>query len=301
MSIFAFKIAAKLHKKPEITLIICTHNRADVLRESLSKYVGIQSELAFEILIVLNACTDKSKKVVEEFATTLPQLSWVEEEKIGHSNARNCGYKNAKANFVFYIDDDAYPAEDLITLLGQHLKKQPIDCISGRTIYWPAESPKWIVPSLVEVPKFRNDFGPLPEGTYINGCACGFSIKALELVGGFNAEIGMKGKELGYFDEVYVQEKLAHKNVSILYDAALEVYHKSHIQTAKGFLKAAYAKGKSRKFNHRTYRFKTLIGFMLSTLRGVLYFVKDVFKMPVKTALVKHLSTPFVYLGQLFG
>ena len=284
-----------------ISLVICTHNRADTLDKSLDYYKRISSVKPYEILIVANACTDHTLDIVKKHKEHNSKIRLVEEPKLGHSNARNCGWKNAQSRFVFYIDDDAYPSGNLVDELNLLLETNTIHCISGRTVYWNYNSPKWITPELVETPKYLSEFGKLPKGGYINGCACGFSLKALQACGGFNPKVGMMGKKTGYFDEVYVQEKLATLGYDIYFSPALRVYHQSHKKTVWEFLKAYYTQGKSSKQYKSTPYFSTIYHLVYASFSAMANLLPYTFKSGLKAGIVKSHSSFYYYLGRLIG
>lgn len=259
-----------MHKKPEISLIICTHNRAATLKSSLEFYKRITSQIPYEILVIANACTDNTIEVVKQAMEELPLLSYAIESKVGHSNARNAGLQHAKAPFVFYIDDDAYPDPDIISQLYRLITTNDIKCISGITKYWDANSPSWIKASFVEVPLFRQDFGVMPYSGYINGCACGFSKSVLLELGGFDPSLGMKAKSIGYYDEVAAQRMIAAAGHTIYYAPTLVVHHQSHSKTVWQFLKSSYYKGKYRRQTKKTNPIKSFILFVLNVAKGIL-------------------------------
>jgi glycosyltransferase involved in cell wall biosynthesis len=299
MSKFALKIAAKLHKNPEISLIICTHNRAELLNESLNYYHSLEIKGSFEIIVVLNACTDHSLEIVKKYSTTLANLRYVVEDKLGHSNARNAGWKNAHAPFVFYIDDDAYPESDLVKNLLSLLVNNNISCVSGHTKYWKSNSPSWIKPDLVEIPLLLESFGELPKSGYINGCACGFQKEVLEELGGFNPKVGMKGSKLGYYDEIYIQDILRKQNRTIHYAPELIVNHQSHQKSPLDFLKSAFAKGRSKKKVREIGFFKTTLKFCYATIIAIINLPLSIMRHGFNYAIVSQLKEPVRILGQL--
>jgi glycosyltransferase involved in cell wall biosynthesis len=286
---------------PSISLIVCTHNRADILDHSLSFYANIKTEVNYDILIVANACTDHTLDIIKKHTATNTKIRHVEQDSIGHSNARNAGWKNANAPFVFYIDDDAYPNPNIIDELYRLINSNSIDCISGRTVYWDYNSPKWIKPSFVEVPTFREDFGEMPSRGYINGCACGFSIQALKKAGGFNPRAGMSGKKIGYYDEIYMQDKLKSLGHTIHYSPELIVHHQSHQKKITAFFKSHYLKGKSRKQFAALSTFKAAYYSLVSLTKGTVYLLPNWVKHGTSAGTVKSYSSFFYYLGQLIG
>lgn len=288
-----------MQEKPNITLLICSHNRANTLQNSLKYYAGLKTSVPYEILIVVNSCTDHTLDIIHQEMNTNKLIRYVTEDKIGHSNARNTGFKNALAPFVFYVDDDAKPHADLLHQIDLLLSKNDINCISGRTLYWNHNSPSWIKAKYVVPPIFRADFGELPSSGYINGCACGFSVKALEIVGGFNTNLGMRAKKIGYYDEVDIQNKIKSAGYVIYYSPHLKVDHQSHYKRVHHFLNSAYQKGVYRKRAVETSSVKSFVLAGLLFLKGLVFLPYFITKNGLKSALVECFSIPCTYLGQV--
>ena len=93
---------------PSISVVVPTHNRAASLPGTIQSLT--QQTLGanqFEILVVDNASTDETRRVVCEEFCWVSNLIYVHEPQLGLSNARNAGWKNATARDVAYLDDDA--------------------------------------------------------------------------------------------------------------------------------------------------------------------------------------------------
>ncbi|MBR9860850.1 glycosyltransferase family 2 protein [bacterium] len=275
-----------MRKKPEISLIICTHNRADILELSIPQYQNLIFDGEYEILYVLNACTDHSIDILKQHQAQNHRIRYVEEKDAGHSIARNTGYINAEADFVFYMDDDAYPEPELLNTISKRRKEVDLACLSGHTKYWRHNDPKWIKPEFVEVPKFRSEFGLMPDSGYINGCACGFRKSLLAELGGFNPELGMKRKNLGYYDEIYIQEELKKKEVPIYYDPNLIVHHMSHQKTMTQFFEAARAKGRQERSVRETSKALIWRRLISEALLGIARFPAALLRDGYKAAMV---------------
>ena len=293
------KIAAKLHKKPEISLIICTHNRAAVLDESLAYYSAIQSEIPFEILIVVNACTDKTLEVISRHSKRLKNIRHIVEPTTGASYARNTGWQNAAGSMVFYIDDDAYPSSSVIDDIYLLTEDKSIKSFTGRTRYWRGDDPKWIKAEYVEMPKLSDEVFPMKNKGHINGCACGFYKSVLANVGGFRLDLDMKGKKLGYGVEEEMRLKLLKSGVTTYYVPHIEVRHKAHNKTVVQYFSSAINKGKYHAKVKRTSFIKTLLLFLSSALKAIPAFIIKLMKMPYQNASVEAFSRPLNYLGQL--
>ena len=91
----------------QVTVIICTRNRADQLRRTLETAAAMESpkDASWELLVVDNGSTDHTPEVVESFAEQLP-IRRVSEPKAGLSNARNRGVAEARGDYICWTDDD---------------------------------------------------------------------------------------------------------------------------------------------------------------------------------------------------
>lgn len=285
-------------QKISISVIICTHNRADILDQSLSYYAKLRSKISYEILLVLNACTDHTEKIAQKYAHHNPHLIYIKENKLGLSHARNSGYKAAKGAYVFYIDDDAYPDPDILLYL-QECIDQKINAFTGRTLYWPLNSPEWILPEYVASSHYAETLSPLPSGGYINGCVAGFKKEALEKVGGFDPKYGMSGKKIAYYEEVLMQRKLDDLGYTAYYHPQIQVYHQSHHKTVFQFLKSDYLKGVSRRNAGHSSSLKSLFFFFVTGIKGLFMFASILLPKGYKRAIKESFSLPAIYLGQV--
>jgi len=100
------------------SIVICTHNRCNVLQETLQELVHLDyPEDCYEIIIVDNASQDETRKIFNEAANRGKNLRYVREEKLGLSYARNKGIENSSGEFIAFIDDDAIPEPDWLEKL----------------------------------------------------------------------------------------------------------------------------------------------------------------------------------------
>src|SRR5215813_12610617 len=91
----------------DVTVAICTWNRADLLRQTLERLtqMACPSNRTWELLVVNNNCTDGTDAVLESFRNRLP-LRWIFEAQPGLSHARNAAIKEARGTWIVYTDDD---------------------------------------------------------------------------------------------------------------------------------------------------------------------------------------------------
>jgi GT2 family glycosyltransferase len=94
--------------KPDISVVVCTHNRAAMLRDALASLAKLATggRFSYEIVLVDNASSDETPRVALEFSKSLPALRYVAEWKKGIATARNRGYREAKGEWIAFFDDD---------------------------------------------------------------------------------------------------------------------------------------------------------------------------------------------------
>ena len=138
----------------DISVIICTYNRAEMLRETLESWLPVQNVGPdVELIIVDNNSTDHTQQVVESFRPACPsQLRYVCETNVGLSYARNRGIKEASANIVVFVDDDVYFDKDWLNALLKAFNDNPeISCVGGKSIpKFEVDKPDWITEEILK-------------------------------------------------------------------------------------------------------------------------------------------------------
>lgn len=105
----------------DITIIIPTYNRKDILRKCLKAiYMQTYPRSNFEIIVIDDGSTDGTEKAVKEIITNSPVvLRYFKQDNKGPAAARNVGIKNALSDKVLFIGDDIIATE---TLIEEHMK-----------------------------------------------------------------------------------------------------------------------------------------------------------------------------------
>lgn len=88
---------------PLVSVAICTHNRADLIGESIQS-VLFQSMQDFEIVVVDDGGDDNTREVVEAFGDDRIRYFW--QEQAGISAARNFAAENSRGIYTAVLDDD---------------------------------------------------------------------------------------------------------------------------------------------------------------------------------------------------
>lgn len=128
-----------------VSVVICSHNGADRLPSALSRLAAQQvlPGTLWEVVVVDNASTDGTAAVAKaNWPVDAPSpLRVVHEPKLGLTQARCRGLKEAQYELVSFIDDDNWPAPDWITIVANVMEHQPAIGACGGSLNAECELP----------------------------------------------------------------------------------------------------------------------------------------------------------------
>lgn len=90
-----------------LSVIIPTHNRAEILKICLSKVLE-QKGVDFEVIVVDDGSTDNTESVVREFIRKTDNLAYIKIPSSHQGVARNRGVKLATGEVIVFIGDDIF-------------------------------------------------------------------------------------------------------------------------------------------------------------------------------------------------
>ena len=216
---------AMLQTEPQISAIICTHNRDRYLAKAIDSLL-VQTCENYEILIIDNASTDRTAEVAQAYLNN-PRVSYHYEAKVGLSVARNTGAQIATSTLIAYLDDDAIASPQWLQTFIDAYAQDPKLAISGGkvTLIWDCAQPRWISENLSGNLGFY-DLGDQPlqiEQPGLTPRGLNYAIRRtfLDQVGGFDLNLGRVGKNLLSNEELHMTNLALQSgwNVSYLPDA----------------------------------------------------------------------------------
>lgn len=124
--------------RPDLSVVVCTHNRAEMLRAALSSLLNLNTgdRFSYEILVVDNASDDATPEIVYELDAAVQEktataLRRVYEPKKGVVHARNCGIREARGEWIAYFDDDQEADADWLLKLYETAETKQARCVGG--------------------------------------------------------------------------------------------------------------------------------------------------------------------------
>jgi glycosyltransferase involved in cell wall biosynthesis len=130
----------------DVSIIICTHNRAGDLRETLQSLAKVRQPGKVELLVVDNGSTDDTRATVEEAAHTCPfPVRYLYEHEDGKYAALNSGIKASRGRVIAATDDDARFEADWLERAVDGLHRYGCDFVGGRVLpLWGGPKPAWL-------------------------------------------------------------------------------------------------------------------------------------------------------------
>lgn len=217
---------------PEITGIICTHNRERYLERCILSLLDQSLEAhRYEILVVDNGSTDSTREICDRFVDR-PNFRYVFEPILGLSQARNTGWQKAQGRYVGYIDDDA--TADRIwfekALQSFHSFSPEPEWVGGPVqLEWEVPAPGWLTEEYYGALGWV-DWGNDPRfldgaDEWLVGCNSLYRRDILQQLNGFDTRLGRKKKMLLSGEEVQFQHRLKAINGRLYYHPGIRIYH----------------------------------------------------------------------------
>ena len=111
-----------------VTVIICTYNRAFLLKRALNA-MSKQTVPShrFEIIVVDEGSIDDTERVCDLMRKGLPNLKYISTGKnCGLPYARNMGINAARGKHILFTDDDCIVSRHWVDRLNNYLTHEPV-------------------------------------------------------------------------------------------------------------------------------------------------------------------------------
>jgi glycosyltransferase involved in cell wall biosynthesis len=127
----------------DLSVIIPTHNRVDVLGETLERLAAQETKSSFELVVVDDGSTDGTVATLRSLARAARvPMCVMEQAQRGPAAARNRGIEAARGAVSLFLGDDTRPRADLVERHARFHRRRPEPqaALLGR-VEWAPESP----------------------------------------------------------------------------------------------------------------------------------------------------------------
>lgn len=233
----------EVHEASRLTVLICTHNRAALLRRVLDSLDACTrpADVAVEVVVVANACSDDTPAALAAYAGRagaagrLP-LRWLAEPTPGKSHALNRGVAALRSGWVAIVDDDHRVAADFLQRIAEAIAAHPqAGLLCGRILPdWDGREPGWVHDAgpyrIYPLPIPRQDFGAAPreldaEGPIPGGGNHILRVDVLRRLGRFATDLGPQGHDLGGGEDTEYMLRALRAGERLWYEPKIVQHH----------------------------------------------------------------------------
>ena len=141
-----------------ISIIIPVYNVASYLNRCVTSIIN-QEMTNWECILVDDGSTDGSGEICDHFSILDSRISVIHQKNQGVSIARNRGIKEAKGEFICFVDSDDWVSEKYLSDLTKGLKNESIDMVvTGINQEFSNHSSKTIKPNRLIQMKLQNAY-----------------------------------------------------------------------------------------------------------------------------------------------
>ncbi len=135
-----------------LTILICTHNRADLLERALASInAANRPAMPVQILVAANACTDETVDRMRAYQALQVERGWIPLQVIevptpGKSQALNRAIPEIVTDLAAFVDDDHRVDENYLVAIEEAAGAWPdAGLYCGRILPdWDGSEPEWV-------------------------------------------------------------------------------------------------------------------------------------------------------------
>lgn len=115
----------------KLSIIVPVFNVEQYLKQCLESLQG-QNYSDFEVICVNDGSTDGSRKILTEMENRFSQMRIIDRENGGLSAARNTGLKEAKGDYIVFVDSDDWVEPTMLSRLAAECEGEEMVCFACR-------------------------------------------------------------------------------------------------------------------------------------------------------------------------
>ena len=223
--------------KIQVSIIIPVYNKFEYTIRCLEKiYANTNEHFCYEIIVVDNGSTDKTKENLTKLSQEIKNLIYLpNDENLKFAKACNIGAINASGEYLVFLNNDTEPKPGWLTYAIQRLQSDPEIGIVGSKLLYPDNTIQHCGIEFFEHETDAYQFWPLhrhirssadlPEANKsevvdaVTGACLFISKKLFDEVNGFDESYGM------YFEDLDLNFKVRKAGYKIFYEPKSIVIH----------------------------------------------------------------------------
>jgi glycosyltransferase involved in cell wall biosynthesis len=216
-------------------VLICTYNRAQLLRETLESMRPLTSIRHWSVVVVDNNSTDHTRDVVDSLAASFPvTVQYLFEPRQGKSYALNTGLEHCDGDIILFTDDDVRVSAGWLDAGCSALESsKDLDYTGGPVRpLWGGAPPAWLdrtqghLWGTLAILDYGNTSFVFEERNRVPlGANMAVRRRLIERIGGFHPELGRRGRSLLGQEQAEFFARGRASGARGCYVPAMEVHH----------------------------------------------------------------------------
>jgi len=192
-------------EKVDISVNLCTYNRAEMLQNVLTSLINQETrgEFTFEVVVIDDGSTDSTQEILKKVSMNSGLIiRYFREERVGVAAARNRGVVESKGEWIAFIDDDETAEPNWLLELVTTARTSGADCIGGTLKLMLGEDARNIAATARKHLGENPRFGWFQKRFTYTGPGTGNSLVRrilFETVGLFDANLRVVGEDQDFF------------------------------------------------------------------------------------------------------
>lgn len=114
----------------KLSIIVPVYNVADYLAKCLDSLLAQDlPQNEYEIIVVNDGSTDNSVDIAQQYADKYANITLINQANQGLSGARNTGIKQAKGDYIQFVDSDDYLEDNVLGGLMKQVENDDLDVL----------------------------------------------------------------------------------------------------------------------------------------------------------------------------
>jgi glycosyltransferase involved in cell wall biosynthesis len=209
-----------------LSLIICTRDRANLLKTCLQSLSQSSTELHEVIVVDQSSDIGPTRSILQELSPIIPTLRHVPTETRGLSKARNVGIKVSTGDIIAFTDDDCIVTKNWAgAIVGEFKRDKKIMAVYGKVppVFDGGDNKKLLA---IRLKADRQEYNSLVNPwEFQSGNNMALRRGVFEKIGYFDELLG-PGAELRNCDDADMAYRLLRNGLKVIYTPEAVIYHR---------------------------------------------------------------------------
>ena len=214
----------------EISIIVPAYNEEKVIGDCINSLLEIDYlKDKYEIIIVNDGSTDKTKEIAEEYVKKHENIRLINKKNGGRGSALNVGLQDADGEFIVAIDADTFPKKDYLKEIIKPFRNKNVAVVTGCDYALKTET---IVEKIHDARLVAMHRYSVPFKKYGIGTGTAFGKDLLISVGGFSESVisttGTAVEKI--LNKGYLIEKAENAKMDVIVEKSFKQYLKQKLR-----------------------------------------------------------------------